>query len=184
MKALERMWIVGLLAVFVVACAGQDGEQEGTTTETAAPAEATVDTEADAQAIRDRSNAWLSAAQARDAEAIAAVFAADGEMIETGEPPHVGPDAIRANAEQDWTENPDFTVEWTISDVHVAESGDLAYERGQWTYDPDGEGEASAETGEYLTVWKKVDGEWKVAADVGAATSGGETEAPADEAAG
>lgn len=46
---------------------------------------------------------------------------------------------------------------------------------GQWTFDPDGEGEATAETGEYLTVWKKIDGEWKVAAaeSLGAPRPGG-----------
>ena len=35
------------------------------------------------------------------------------------------------------------------------------------TFDPDGEGEAPEQQGEYLTVWKKVDGTWYCALDSG-----------------
>ncbi len=51
--------------------------------------------------------------------------------------------------------------------MHVAASGDLAYELGSWTADPGGLANPDAETGEFVCVWKKVDGEWKVAVDAG-----------------
>lgn len=129
-----------------------------------------VDTEADAQAIRDLSSAWLEHANGRDADAIAAYFAPEGIVLEEGEPPIVGAEAIRADIEEDWAENPDFAVDWRTISVRVAESGDLAWERGQWTFDPDGAGARPDVSGEYITVWEKVDGEWKVAADIGVPT--------------
>jgi len=33
--------------------------------------------------------------------------------------------------------------------------------------DPDGDGEEPEERGEYLSVWKKVDGTWRCAVDAG-----------------
>ncbi|MDP2482361.1 MAG: nuclear transport factor 2 family protein, partial [Candidatus Palauibacterales bacterium] len=48
-----------------------------------------------------------------------------------------------------------------------ASAGDMAWERGSWTYDPDGAGEAGEMTGEYVTVYKKVGDAWKVASDIG-----------------
>ena len=49
--------------------------------------------------------------------------------------------------------------------VLVAASGDLAVERGSWTADEDGEGEDDADHGEYVTVYRKIGGEWKVIID-------------------
>lgn len=129
-----------------------------------------VDAEAEAQAIRDLSSAWLDQARARNAEAIAAYFAPDAVVLEEGEPAIIGPDAILADIEEDWAENPDFTIDWETLSVTVAASGDLAWERGRWTFDADGAGEAPTIGGEYITVYEKVDGEWKVAADVGVPT--------------
>ena len=59
-----------------------------------------------------------------------------------------------------WEADPDTRLEWTTSSVHVAAAGDLAYERGSWT--------AGEDTGEFVCIWKKVDGEWKVVVDVAA----------------
>jgi hypothetical protein len=52
----------------------------------------------------------------------------------------------------------------------------MAWERGTWTYDPDGAGEAEAVEGEYLTIYEKVGGDWKVVADMGSETSGDDGE--------
>jgi ketosteroid isomerase-like protein len=130
------------------------------------PVEPAVDLAAEEQAIRDASTAWLQAAQARDGAAIDRYLAANAASIFDGRVLE-GLEAMQASREQEWAANPDFTIEWWTTDVGVAASGDLAYERGSWTYDPDGAGEAPAENGEYLTVWKKIDGQWKSLYDAG-----------------
>jgi len=130
------------------------------------PAEPAIDLAAEEQAVRDASRAWLQAVQVKDAATIDGYFAAnaaslfDGKYLE-------GLAAIQMNREQEWAANPDFTMDWTTTEVGVAASGDLAYERGAWTFDPDGAGAAPEEHGQYLTVWKKIGGQWKALVDAG-----------------
>jgi len=163
--SLRRTFFVTLAVFSLVGCA-------------APPAEGpVVDVAAEAQAIRDASSAWLGAIQARDGATIDGLFAADATTIFDGEI-REGLAEIQAAREEEWTNQPDSTVTWTTTAVEVAASGDLAYERGHWTSDPDGAGEAPEEYGEYLTVWKKIDGQWKVLHDAGTKV------APEEEAAG
>jgi ketosteroid isomerase-like protein len=114
-------------------------------------------------------------------DAAAAVIADDAVFFDQAEGSIVGLPAIRASMESDWAENPDFTVSWTTNAVDVASSGDMAWERGSWTYDPDGAGEAEEMTGEYVTVYKKVDGAWKAVADMGVTHEGEEMEGAGEE---
>jgi ketosteroid isomerase-like protein len=132
-----------------------------------------VDRAADEQAIREASAAWLKAAQEKNAAVIDGLLAADVTTIYDGEV-HQGIAAVRSNREEDWTSRPDATIDWTTSEIGVAACGDLAYERGHWASDPDGPGEAPEEHGEYLTVWKKIDGRWMVLHDAGTTISGEE----------
>ena len=150
-----RHTIFVVLAVFaLVACAAPPAEE---------PA---VDVAAEAQAIRDASAAWLQALQARDAATIDGFFAANISTIFDGKI-NEGLAEVQATREEDWASQPDSTVTWTTTAVEVAASGDLACERGNWTSDPDGAGEAPEEHGEYLTVWKKIDEQWTVLYDAG-----------------
>jgi len=126
-----------------------------------------VDLAAEAAAVEAVSMQWLEAAQARDLDAATALFADDAVFFDEGEGSHMGVSAIRADMEEDWADNPDATVSGSTGDVHVASSGDMAWERGSWTYDPDGAGDAEAMNGEYVTIYKKVDGVWKATADIG-----------------
>ncbi len=148
-----------LIVLTGAACAPSDYSPQAET-------QPAIDVAAEAQAIRDLSAQWLEAANARDGATISNLFAPNGTTIFDGEI-HEGQAAIDANREEEWAENPDFTIGWTTTAVEVAASGDLAYERGTWTYDPDGPGEAAEESGEYVTVWKKMDGQWRVMVDAG-----------------
>ena len=161
----RHAFVVVLCVVGLVACAAP----------ATPPEEPAVDLVAEEQAIRDASAAWLQATQARDASTIDGFFTADINTIFDGEVLE-GLPAVQASREKEWTESPDFTVFWTTTEVGVAASGDLAYERGSWTSDPDGAGEKPEEQGEYLTVWKKIGGQWKVLYDAGT------TIKPAEEA--
>lgn len=156
MRIPSRTLALALVSGGLVACAPEGGGDAG-------PA---VDIAAEAQAIRDLSMQWLEAAQAKDAAAIATVFAADGTTIFDGEL-HQGRANIQAEEEQGFSENPDGTTSWVPGVVEVAASGDLAFERGGWTFDADGPGEGEEVHGEYVTVWQKIDGRWQVAVDAG-----------------
>lgn len=154
MPKLARGLFVAALAATVVAC---------TTPDAADP----VDTAAEAEAIAAISDAWMVASNANDAEAIANLFAMDGVTIFDGEFIE-GREAILANNTASFADRSEgATISWERSTVHVAASGDLAYERGHFIQDADGEGEGAPVEGEYVTVWVKIDGEWKAMVDAG-----------------
>jgi len=130
----------------------------------AAPAPA-VDLAAEEQAVRDASAQWMQAVQAKDWAAAAAVFAPDGMAFPENQQPLVGPAAIQAFWEADAAEMPG-TVSWAADNVVVASAGDMALEIGTWTMTSD----AASDTGKYITVWQKIDGQWKARADMGVST--------------
>ena len=53
---------------------------------------------------------------------------------------------------------------WEPTEAVVSESGDLAYTLGRYRVV---DGDSILSTGHYVTVWKKEDGEWRVAVDIG-----------------
>lgn len=131
---------------------------------------ATVDVAAEQQAIRDRSAAWMQAAQAREAATIAGSFYSKDAITAYDGNVRRGRDAIQAGLDQDMATSPDSTISWTTDSVTVAASGDLAYELGTIARDPDGAGEQPAIAGAFVTVWRKIDGEWYAVADAGTET--------------
>jgi ketosteroid isomerase-like protein len=133
-----------------------------------APEAPVVDLAAEAQAVRDRSAAWLQMAQVKDISGIVndiytanAISWFDGDIRK-------GSAEIKAS-EESRLAPPDQTFSWSTTDVHVAGSGDLAYELGNFWFDVDGAGEEPAVTGEYVLVWTKTDGAWRVAVDANTA---------------
>ncbi len=159
-----------LLAAALVAC--QPPAEEVTVEETTP----IVDLAAEADAVEAVSMKWLEAARSQDLDGVMTVFAENAVTYPDEQPPAVGVAAIRAEIQKGWNETPDATIDWETTSVHVAEAGDMAWERGTWTFDPDGAGEAEAETGEYLTVYEKIGDAWKVVADMGSETSGDDGE--------
>jgi ketosteroid isomerase-like protein len=155
---LRRTVILLALAATVGAC----------TQQAAAPA---ADLAAEELAIRDASAKWLAAVQAKDWAAAAASFAADGMAFPQNQAPLVGPAAVQANAEAQAAAMPNMTTNWTTDLVVVAASGDLAYESGTWTMTNEG----TQDTGKYITVWRKLDGQWKAVADMGVSTMPADT---------
>ena len=134
----------------------------GCAPETAVPA---VDIAADEQAIRAISAEWLELARQQDAAGIAALFAQDGRLIWGGQDPVVGPTAIQEFIANDFVANPTQTFDWSADRVEVAASGDLGVEYGTYLNENRGPDGAEEEWGSYVTVYRKVGGNWQVAAD-------------------
>ncbi len=142
-----------------------------------APEAPAIDLAAEAQAVRDRSAAWLQLAQAKDTAGIVngsytsnAVTMFDGNIRKGSAEIQAGMDAENAEA-------PNSSITWSTTDVQVAQSGELAYELGTFTFDPDGAEPKPAVSGEFVTVWTKVDGNWRAAVDAGTARKAAETPA-------
>lgn len=128
------------------------------------------DLAAEERAIRDADARWLKAAMARDAQAEAAVFASDGVAYREHVDPLVGPAAFQAFAMKFAADNPKASTTWSTDDISVAASGDLAVQTGQYHLTGLGPKGDREDRGRFVTVWKKVNGEWKVARDIGSTT--------------
>jgi len=119
------------------------------------------------QQILAREEQWNRAYAQRDAEALAGFFADDAAMASPGEQLVRGRDSIR-QAVQAFARDPNLNVTFRANRVQVANSGDLAYSRGQYmltSTDPATDQPVSSR-GYYLTVWKKQeDGSWKAVED-------------------
>lgn len=144
-----------------------------------APEAPAVDLAAEAQAVRDRSAAWLALAQAKDAAGIASGILATNVITMYDGVINEGAAAFQATAEANYAAQPNSTNSWTTDEVHVAASGDLAYELGTGTEDADGAGEAAPTTSRYVTVWTKVDGTWRAVVDAGTTPKPAAAAAPA-----
>lgn len=148
-------------AVLLAGCAAKKEEPP------AAPAKPAVDVAAEEQAIRTRSGEWMNYMNAHDTASLANVYAPDVISIYDGNVSK-GASTIQAGISEELTANPKAVFNWTSDTIHVAESGDLAYEIGSIYRDLDGaEGKAPGTNGSFVTVWRKIDGAWRVVADTG-----------------
>ena len=157
--------ILSLVAAGIVAtgCAKKE-EAPPPATEPAAPV---VDLAAEEAAIRNRSGEWMNYANAKDIPSVVKVFSPDVVTAYDGNVRR-GVAEVQAASEQNLKDNPNSLVQWSTTGVRVAASGDLAYETGNITIDPDGaEGKKPATNGVFVAVWEKVDGTWRVVADAG-----------------
>lgn len=120
-----------------------------------------VDPLAEAAVIKALESRWSEMYGAGDLEGILGLLAEDSVLIMPEAAPVVGIDAIR-DATQQMLESED-EVSWTSDYARVSPSGDMAYDFGTAiTTRPDG----STLRGQYLVVWVKEGGEWRVAADM------------------
>lgn len=146
---LRKLVLFPLVGLVIAACA-------------APPAEPQVDVAAEEQAIRDIAAHWLDMERAKDAAGVAALFADDGQVQWNGYESILGPAAIQAFLEEDWAENPDAVTDFGSERVVISAAGDMAVDFGYWTNTgPDGD-----DHGKYITVFRRVNGEWKVDTDI------------------
>ena len=129
-----------------------------------------VDLKTEEQAIRSLSMKWLELDKAYDAAGQAALFADDGVALRENEEPAVGPTAIQNLCIRFYEQNPKVIPNWGTDRVEIAVSGDLAVEYGSWTGTDFGPTGTEEDHGKYITVYRKVNGIWKVAADIALST--------------
>lgn len=150
-KALLMAGLSGLL----VACSANDGSEKS-----AAGAAA-----AHEQAIAKTNQQWLALIRDHDAAGVSRLYAEDGAMMAPGAPIAQGQPAL----EQAWgglMRMPGFALTFKADRIVVASGGDMALDRGVYEFSLDGPDGPTKDIGKYVVVWRNVDGQWKVAADI------------------
>jgi uncharacterized protein (TIGR02246 family) len=119
--------------------------------------------QSDARTIRELSDQWQRDVAAQNVDAIAALHAPDAVVMMSHAPLATGTTAIRGM----WAEavkTPGLVMHWTPTKIEVV-SPTRAIEYGTYTesYDtPQGKG---TDAGNYVTIWHKINGKWRVALD-------------------
>jgi uncharacterized protein (TIGR02246 family) len=124
-----------------------------------------VDLAAEEAAIRALNVEWVAAVAAQDAAGNAAFYAPDGAIMPPGGAMAQGPDAV-AQVWQSFFDLPGFVLTFEPTYIEVSAAGDLAYDIGTYSLAFDSDQGPVQDNGKYVVVWKKVDGVWKVAADI------------------
>lgn len=117
----------------------------------------------DERAIRAASDQWQRDIAAKNVDAVVALFTPDAVVMMSHAPVARGSAAIRDMWSQA-IKTPGLNLSWTPTKIEVV-SPTRALEYGNYTesYDtPQGKG---TDAGSYITVWHKVNGKWRVAAD-------------------
>lgn len=123
-------------------------------------------TDSTSASLKAADAAWEKAFAGRDIEGTLKFYADDAIVMEPGMPALTGNAAIR-NSLQGFFADKTFFLHWTATGAEVAKSGEMGYTRGTFEAQfTDPSGKLVKEQGKYLTVWKKVGGEWKVAVDI------------------
>jgi uncharacterized protein (TIGR02246 family) len=122
-------------------------------------------TAVDDEAIRGQVARWLQLVQSKDAAGIAQLYAEDGAVMPPNGPIGKG----RAAIQQTWASmmsTPGFSLTFAPEQIVISASGDMALDRGTYRLTIAPSGNAQTDTGKYVVVWRKIDGEWKAAADI------------------
>ena len=153
-----------LLTLSLIGCGGK--------TESRPP----INVSGEKQAIDTRNQEWLRLIKDGKAAEVARLYTPDGAIMPPGAPKAQGPAAV----EKVWSglmAMPGFALTFKADEITVSSAGDMALDRGTYRLQMGNAAAASEEVGKYVVVWRKIDGKWKVAADIfnsdGAAAKGG-----------
>jgi len=133
-----------------------------------APA-ATVNQQSEEAAIRAAGQDWQRAVAARDVERIVSLHTSDAVLMTPGSPVATG----AAGARSSWAglmAMPGVSLNWTPARIEVT-SPTTATETGAYNLSFDSPGGRVNDRGNYVTLWRKVDGQWRVATDATVSSS-------------
>jgi len=109
---------------------------------------------------------FSAAVTAGGGRAFSSWFADDGVTLNNGKPAVLGRTAIAASANWDPAA---YKLSWYAEGAQMGPSNDTGFTWGHYDATTIGkDGKSATLTGRYITFWKKVKGEWKVALDASA----------------
>ena len=137
----------------------------GCATQVPGPKPAAVDTAAMTASLDSLNKAFIAAVAARDTNAVAAMYSDDAHVLPANMPRADGRDAIRAM----WAgmlKTPGLVLNLTASQPMFTEAGDMIIDIGGYAMKmTDKKGKPMEDIGKYVTIFKKVDGSWKIVVD-------------------
>lgn len=119
---------------------------------------------AEADLIREFDRRWQTAMAAKDVATIIDLYAPQAIQMPANAPRIEGRDAIREWMTA-WLLTPNSTASFEVEEIEVAESGDIAYDRGSYKFVTETPQGRTEDVGKYLTIWKKIGGNWRVYID-------------------
>jgi len=128
-----------------------------------------VDMTAEAGLIRDIEDQWTEAVKATDVDKIISFHANEAVSMPDGAPIVNGLQNIRSRIDTQFADTTVLydTYSGTIDAIEVSASGDLAYSRGHDEISIKTSDGIVNETGKWVDVYKKFNGEWKVIVSIG-----------------
>jgi len=155
MRMPRARWMLPLLSIALAAgCSNMQQE-----------AKPVVDTAAISVQVDSINQGFGAAMNAKDSTASAGFYADDARLMPAGMARVDGKDAIRS-ALAGFQATPGLTFEATSTEKMVSEAGDLVVDIGTYHMNWTGaKGKPVEEVGKYVTVFKKVNGEWKIVVD-------------------
>jgi ketosteroid isomerase-like protein len=120
--------------------------------------------QAETQLLRERSAAIVAAEASKNIDTVLTYYAEDAVIHPPTAPVAKGHSAIRQLYADFYRTVPFASFTASITSMEVAGSGDLAFETGVNRFGFDSAGTRTEDIGKYLTVWRKLGGEWKIAA--------------------
>jgi uncharacterized protein (TIGR02246 family) len=161
----RKMLLAGMVALAWVSGGCAKTANDGADAAPAAAA-APADRSADTRTIIALDSGWMRNVIAKNVDSLMTYYAPDAVSIGFGGAPATGTEQVRGV----YTE----MVKSTIADpvinpgaVGFSDDGTMAFDHGTYsmTVTPPG-GKATKESGAYLNVWRKLDGQWKLVAEV------------------
>src|SRR2546430_8281065 len=119
--------------------------------------------QSDARAIRALSDQWQRDIAAQNVDAIVALHAPDAVVMLSHAPLATGSTAIRGMYGE-MLKTPGLVLHWTPTKIEVA-SPTVATEYGTYTESYDTPQGKATDAGNYVTIWHKINGKWRVALD-------------------
>lgn len=129
----------------------------------AVPSES-ADEDAIARHIAALDAKWTQAINDGDGETVASLFAPNGRILPPGAPEVQGRAAVESYA-NGLAALPNLDFRTTPDVIQPAEAGDYAYLTGTFTLRYGEEGSWVEDSGKYVVIWQKIDGQWLVIVD-------------------
>ena len=131
------------------------------------------------QAIRDAGDKWQRDIAADNVDAIVALHAPDAILMFSNAPLARGSKAVR-DTYTDMVKLPGLVMHWTPTKIEVT-SPTTATEYGTYTDSYDTPSGKMRDAGNYVVLWKKIDGKWRVALDAPSTTTPLPASMPAEQ---
>ncbi len=127
-----------------------------------------IDIRTETETIRNIEDQWTAAIVAKDIDKIMGIFADEAVAMNPNTPACTGAQAIRESQESWFADTTSLheTFKSDIDTIEVSASGDLAYVRGNSRLSISTPKGIVEETDKWVTIFRKVNGEWKAIVDI------------------